>query len=377
MPEALFLGVGLDQGDLLARAPRELQVAQRLGVDREDRAGRAELRRHVADRGPVGQGQARQARTVELDELADHAAFAQYLGHGQDQVGGGGSLVQLADELEAQHLWDQHGHRLAQHRRLGLDPAHAPTQHPQAVDHRRVRVGAHQRVGIGEVALVVGEHDPGQVLEVDLVHDAGVRRYDLEVVKGALAPAQEGVALLVALELQVGVALEGLRGAVGVDLDGVVDNQLSGHEGVDLVGVAPHLLHGVAHRGQIDDRRHAGEVLHHHARGRERDLLGRLVVGVPGGYRLDILRPDRLSVLVAQQVLEQDLQRERQPRDVELGLQRVQAVDLVLRVADAELGLRVKAVSGGHGSKLLVSDAVPRTLGWATRRRCLGLLHMS
>ena len=53
-------------------------------------------------------------------------------------------------ELEADDLRDEHRDRLAEHRRLGLDPADAPAEHAQAVDHRRVRVGADERVGIGE-----------------------------------------------------------------------------------------------------------------------------------------------------------------------------------------------------------------------------------
>ena len=62
VPEPLLLGVGLDERDQLLRPAGELQVAQRLGVDREDRARRAELRRHVADRRPVGERQPRPAR---------------------------------------------------------------------------------------------------------------------------------------------------------------------------------------------------------------------------------------------------------------------------------------------------------------------------
>src|SRR5690606_1920538 len=53
VPHALRPGVGLDQRDLLLAAPRQAQVAQRLGVDRENAAGGAVLRRHVADRGAV------------------------------------------------------------------------------------------------------------------------------------------------------------------------------------------------------------------------------------------------------------------------------------------------------------------------------------
>ena len=39
-------------------------------------------------------------------------------------------------------------HRLAEHAGLGLDAADAPADDADAVDHRRVRVGADQRVGV-------------------------------------------------------------------------------------------------------------------------------------------------------------------------------------------------------------------------------------
>ena len=119
--------------------------------------------------------------------------------------------------------------------------------------------------------------------------DAGVRRHDGEVVERVLAPAQERVALLVALELALGVDAERVAGAEGVDLHRVVDDQLGGHERVDLRGVAAEVGHRVAHRGEVDDRGHAGEVLHDHARGREGDLLRRLGVRVPARQRLDVL----------------------------------------------------------------------------------------
>jgi hypothetical protein len=45
-------------------------------------------------------------------------------------------------------------------------------------------------------------HHARQVLEVHLVHDARAGRHDAEVVEGLLAPAQELVALAVALELE-------------------------------------------------------------------------------------------------------------------------------------------------------------------------------
>ena len=130
-------------------------------------------------------------------------------------------------------------HRLAEHGRLGLDAADAPAEHAQAVDHRGVRVGADERVGVGRAPSPARIDDAGQVLDVDLVDDAGARRHDLEVVERGLAPAQELVALAVALVLELDVALEGVGRAEQVGDDGVVDDQLGRRERVDLASASP------------------------------------------------------------------------------------------------------------------------------------------
>jgi hypothetical protein len=88
----------------------------------------------------------------------------------------------------------------------------------------------------------------------------------------------------------------------------VVDDQLDRDERVDLGRVAAEVGHRVAHRGQVDDRRHAREVLHQDARRRVGDLVLGLGLGVPGRDPLDLLSGDELAVLVAQEILEQDLQ---------------------------------------------------------------------
>ena len=171
-----------------------------------------------------------QARAEELDELGDDAALAQHLGDREDEVGRGRALGQLAVEPEADHLRQQHRDRLAEHRGLGLDPADAPAEHAEPVDHRRVRVGADQRVGVGlrDAVALAAEDDLAQVLEVDLVADPGRRRDDAEVVERLLAPAQERVALAVALVVAVGVDVEGARVAERVDLNRVVDHEVDG-----------------------------------------------------------------------------------------------------------------------------------------------------
>jgi hypothetical protein len=114
--------------------------------------------------------------------------------------------------------------------------------------------------------------------------------------------------------------------------------------------VAAQVRHRVAHRGEVDHGRHAGEVLHHDARRREGDLLAGLGRSVPPGEGLDVLRGNRAVALGAQEVLEQHLEAERQPRDVVLRLKRVQAEDVELAIADFERGPGVVAVVGHGGS---------------------------
>ncbi len=180
--------------------------------------------RHVPERRAVGDREARDAVAEVLDELADDAGAAKQLGHGQDQVGCRRALAHPAAQPEADHLRDEHRERLAEHRRLGLDPADAPAEHAEAVDHRRVRVGADDRVR--ERDPVAALDHPREMLEVHLVADPGAGRHDLEVAERRLSPAQEGVALAVARHLELDVPAEGEARGERVDLHGVVDHEL-------------------------------------------------------------------------------------------------------------------------------------------------------
>ena len=189
-------------------AAGEAQVLERLGVDREEAHRRAVLGRHVRDRRAVGERQRRQPGAVELDELADDLLLAQHLGDGEHEVGRRRAGRQLAVQLEADDLGDQHRHRLAEHRRFGLDAADAPAEHAEAVDHRRVRVGADERIGVGDAS----RRRPSRVNTTwprysrftwwQMPVPGGTTR---KLLKRVLAPAEEHVALAVALELELGV----------------------------------------------------------------------------------------------------------------------------------------------------------------------------
>jgi hypothetical protein len=96
----------------------------------------------------------------------------------------------------------------------------------------------------------------------------------------------------------------------------MIDDEVDRDERVDPLGVTAERPHGVAHRREVDDGRHAGEILHEDARGAIRDLaLGLAAVEAPGGDCLDVGLGDRAAVLEAQQVLEKDLHRDRERGD--------------------------------------------------------------
>ena len=314
VPQRVLLAVRLDERDLLRGPTGEPEIAKRLVVDGEEPAGRPVLRRHVPDRRAIGERQRLETVPEVLDELPDDAGLAEDLRHRQHEVGRRRAFGKRAGQPEADDLRHEHRDRLAEHRSLGFDPADAPTQHAEPVDHRRVRVGADERVGERDAAALV--HDPREELEVHLVDDPGARRDDLEVVEGALTPAQEGVALAVPLELELGVAEDGAPRRELVHLHGVVDHELDGEERIDLPRIAPEVVHGVSHRREIDDGRHAREVLQQHAAGREGDLLRRLRRRHPAGDGLDVGTRHGDAVLHPEHVLEEHAQRVREPHDV-------------------------------------------------------------
>ena len=217
-----------------------------------------------------------------------------------------------------------------------------------------MRIRAHQRIGVGKGASVPrrGVHHATQVFQVHLVADAGIRRHDLEVLECLLAPAQEGVALDIALELELSVEGKGIRGTELVHLHRVVNHQLRRQERVDLLRVATHAPHSLAHRGQVHHRGHPGEVLKQHARGHECDFFLRCRVGLPLRQRLNIFWVNEAAVFVPQEVFEQHLEREGKPRNRAnpVSLEGVEAENLILLRANRQGCLRAECIDcrGAH-----------------------------
>ena len=121
----------------------------------------------------------------------------------------------------------------------------------------------------------------------------------------------------------------------------MVDDELSGDERVDLAGIAAECLHGLPHRGEVNDRGHAGQVLHDHPRRAELDLDARLGRRIPLREGRHVRRRHVHAVLGAEQVLQQDLQAERKIRGRCNG---IKPVYLVAGLAYPQRGAAVKAI---------------------------------
>lgn len=82
-----------------------------------------------------------------------------------------------------------------------------------------------------------------------------------EVGEGRFAPLEEGEPLLVSVELNLLILVFSVGSAGNINLDGVVNNEVSLAKWVDLAWVTSKLLHGSAHRGQINHSWDTGKVL--------------------------------------------------------------------------------------------------------------------
>ena len=138
--------------------------------------------------------------------------------------------------------------------------------------------------------------------------------------------------------------------SVLVDLHRVIDDEVDRLQRVDPLRIAAERRDRVAHRGEVDHGRHAGEVLQQHARGAERDLLLAAAAHVPLGQRDDVVALHEGVVFVAQEILEQDLEAERQATGAAARrfLDGGEAVDDVLLAVDAKRRAAPEGILGCH-----------------------------
>ena len=179
-------------------------------------------------------------------------------------------------------------------------------------------------------------------------------RHDAQVAERGLRPAQELVALAVALVLLADVERERARAAPGVDLDRVVDHEVRGHERVDLRAGSPP---SAAIASRIAARSTTAGTPVKSWRTTRLGMNGTSAspraARPPGGERRDVVLADDAAAGVAERVLEQDLEGDRarargrrRARGRAVG-ERVEPVEV--GEAGAEGGSGAKGVGRGHG----------------------------
>ena len=311
------LAVALNQIDLRIGATGEAEVADGLGIDWEEAGGGAVFGGHVGDGGAIGEREIREAASEVLDKAANHAVLAEHFRNGEDEVGGGRTIREGSGEAHPDDFRLKLVERLAEHDGLGLDAADTPSEHPDAVDHGCVAVGADDGVRKDDrcaTFLLAGDHR-GEKLEVDLVNDPGAGGNDAEVFEGALGPTEQGVPLAVSLVFQIHVLGESDGGTETVDLHRVVDHEIDGHQRIDLLDVPAHAGDSGTHRSEIDDTGDAGEVLQDHAGRHEGEFEFVIGIGDPGGRPLgecfNVAGVHELAAGMSQLVLQEDANGER------------------------------------------------------------------
>lgn len=171
--------------------------------------------------------------------------------------------------------------------------------------------------------------------------DAGTGRNHAEVLECLLAPLQEAVTLAIALIFKLDVSGKRRRRAEFVNDNRVVDHEVDGNERIDLFRVATERHHGIAHSGEIDHSRNAGEVLHENAGGTISDFVfGQALIVQPLCNGQNMLLGDGLAVLETKQVFQKNFH-----GIGELG-NALQAVCLSLGKAEIDVVLTINGKDG-------------------------------
>ncbi len=170
-------------------------------------------------------------------------------------------------------------------------------------------IGADERVGVseeGSVAFFFGKNAASEVLEVNLVNDTDAWGDDAKGLESLLAPLKEFVAFAVTFKFVLHIEHEGLLGAVDVDLDGVINDEIDGDERFNELRIFFEPSDGIAHSSEIDEKGYASEVLQNDARDGEGNFFRGGFFGIPASKIFDVAGTSRKAIAVAEDGFEDD-----------------------------------------------------------------------
>ena len=135
--------------------PLRAEVLDGHVVDREETHGRAVFRRHVRDRCPVRHAERAAPLPKNSTKAPTTFSFRSISVIVSTRSVAVTPSVELTREVHADDIGGKEIEGLAEHAGLCLDPAHAPADNADAVDHGGVAVGADEGIGIIEAILAV------------------------------------------------------------------------------------------------------------------------------------------------------------------------------------------------------------------------------
>ena len=145
------------------------------------------------------------------------------------------------------------------------------------------------------------------------MHDADTGGNDLERVERLHAPFQKLVTLAVPVEFHLQILFQRVGGTRKVHLHRVVHHQIHRHQRFDDFGVFAHPGGGGAHRRQIHQQRHAGEILQHDARHNKGNFRRAGLNRLPVRQRADRRLAHAFAVAIAEHGFEHEPDGNRQP----------------------------------------------------------------
>jgi len=133
-----------------------------------------------------------------------------------------------------------------------------------------------------------------------------------------LAPFEKLIAFAVSFKFILHIQHEGLLGAVDINLDGVIDHEIYGNEGFDEFGIFFESRDGIAHGGEINQKRHACKILQDDTGNGEGNLFGGGFLGIPAGEIFHIPWARGKAVAMSENGFQNDAQGDGEAGEVEL-----------------------------------------------------------
>ena len=143
--------------------------------------------------------------------------------------------------VEPHNLRRNHVDRLTEHACLGLNPANAPAENAQSVNHRCMAVSSDETIRKRHAISYL--HNFREIFQIHLMHDAGRGRNDGEIVERLLAPLEKFIALTIAFEFLLRVVEQCKAIAEIIHLHAVIDHQIDRHQRIDPLRISARSLH--------------------------------------------------------------------------------------------------------------------------------------